>query len=90
MKEAAIGNPILKSIRFDFIKVKAGAELAGSFALKESQLADAAYQSDYKLSLKASAGAGANLTGVITLFGLTSVTPLERVISTDLAKSPAG
>ncbi|MEP7157412.1 MAG: hypothetical protein ABI905_16650 [Betaproteobacteria bacterium] len=88
--EAAIGNPILKSIRFDFIKVKAGAELAGSFALKESQLADAAYQSDYKLSLKASAGAGGNLGGVVALLGLSSVNALELVVSTDIAKSPAG
>ncbi|MBL8523720.1 MAG: hypothetical protein JNN20_08530, partial [Betaproteobacteria bacterium] len=88
--EAAVGNPILKSIRFDFIKVKAGAELAGSFALKESQLADAAYQSDYKLSLKAGAGAGGNLSGALTLLGMTSVSGAELSISTDLAKSPAG
>ncbi|MEQ1517854.1 MAG: hypothetical protein ABL931_15345, partial [Usitatibacteraceae bacterium] len=88
--EAAIGNPILSSIRFDFIKIKAGAELAGSFALKESQIADRAYQSDYKLSLKASAGPSGNLSGALTLFGLANASVLELVISTDIAKSPSG
>ena len=88
--EAAVGNPVLSSIRFDFIKIKAGAELAGSFALKVSQLADPAYQSDYKLSLKASAGPSGNLSNALTLFGLANASVLELVISTDIAKSPSG
>ncbi len=88
--EASIGNVFLKSLRFDFVKAKAAATLAGSFALKESQLADPLYASDYKLSLDVGAGAGGNLGDVLTLLGLPSVSAIELKRSTDIAKSPAG
>lgn len=88
--EASIGNVFLKSLRFDFVKAKAGATLAGSFALKESQIIDPLYASDYKLSLDVSAGAGGKLGDVLTLLGLPAVSALELKASTDIAKSPAG
>ncbi len=88
--EPSIGNPFLNSLRFDFVKIKAGAKLAGSFATKTSQLADAMYASDYKASLEAGTSVGGNLSGALALFGLSSVSALDLTISTDFAKSPAG
>lgn len=88
--EATIGNVFLKSLRFDFVKVKSGANLAGSFALLASQLDDPAYSSDYKISMEASAGVGGNLGDVLKLLGISSLNAVELKISTDLAKSPAG
>ena len=88
--ETAIGNAFLKSLRFDFVKIKSGANLAGSFAPFAAQLDDPAYSSDYKISLEASASAGGNLSDVLKLLGLSGVNALELKISTDIAKSPAG
>lgn len=88
--KAAIGNPFFKSLRFEAVKVKAGGKLEGSFAPQSTQLLDAAYKSDYKLSLEASAGVGADLSGALSLLGLAGVSAIELKISTDLATSPAG
>lgn len=87
--DASVGNPFLKSLRFNFIKIKASADLLCSFALKESQLADPLYKSDYKLQLKAGVTAGSNLSEALRLFGLFSINVLELAITTDIAKSPA-
>ncbi len=88
--EATIGNVFLKSLRFEFVKAKVGATLAGSFALKESQLADAAYASSYKLSLDASVGTGAKMGAVLQMLGAPDVAAAEVKLSTDIAKSPKG
>jgi Dockerin type I domain len=88
--KAAIGNPFLSSLRFDAFKAKAGGKLVGSFAPEISQIIDTTYKSNYQLSLEASAGVGANLSGALRLLGLSNVTALGLVISTDLAKSPTG
>ncbi len=87
--KASIGNPFFKSLRFDASQAKIGGKLQGSFALKASQLADPAYRSDYKVSLDAGVSVGANLSDVLKLLGLSSVTALELTVSTELAKSPA-
>jgi alpha-tubulin suppressor-like RCC1 family protein len=88
--KAAIGNPFLKSLRFEAVSAKAGGKLTGSFAPVVTQILDAAYKSDYKLSLEASAGVGADLSGALALLGLSGIASKELVISTDLATSPAG
>jgi hypothetical protein len=88
--KAAVGNPFFKSLRFEAVKVKAGGKIGGSFASQASQIADPLYASDYKLSLEAKAGVGADLSGVLKLLGLLNVAAVELVITTDLAKSPGG
>lgn len=88
--KAAVGNPFFNSLRFEALKVKAGGKLEGSFAPQATQLLDTAYKSDYKLSFEASAGAGADLSGALSLLGLTGVSAIELKISNDLATSPAG
>lgn len=87
--DMAVGNPFLKSLRFDAVKLKAGGKVSGSFASQVSQITDAAYKSDYKVSLEGGAGVGADLSGAAKLLGLGGVSALELVISKDLATSPA-
>ncbi len=88
--EATIGNVFFKSLRFEFVKAKVGATLAGSFALKESQLADPAYASSYKLSLDASVGTGKKMGAVLQMLGVPDIAAAEIKLSTDIAKSPKG
>lgn len=86
---AEIGNPFLRSIRFEAFTARAGAKLAGSFAPMLVQITDAAYQSDYKVALEAEAKVGADLDGALALLGLDELAAIELTIGTDLAKSPA-
>ncbi len=88
--EATIGNVFFKSLRFEFVKAKVGATLAGSFALKESQLADTSYASSYKVSLDASVGTGAKMGAVLQVLGVPDIAAAEIKLSTDIAKSPKG
>jgi hypothetical protein len=85
----AVGNPFLKSLRFEAFQAKIGGKLQGSFALPASQLADTTYRSDYKFSLEASAGVGNELESALARFGLSTVIIPERALSLELAKSPA-
>ncbi|MBL8514188.1 MAG: hypothetical protein JNJ55_09390, partial [Betaproteobacteria bacterium] len=85
-----VGNKLLNSLRFQFLKFKAGAKFAGSFASMTSQLADAMYASDYKVSLEAGASLGGSSNAVLTALGISDLSALELAISTDLAKSPTG
>ncbi|MBL8519081.1 MAG: hypothetical protein JNK75_00285 [Betaproteobacteria bacterium] len=88
--EPNVGFILLSSLQFDFLKLKAGAKLAGSFASMTSQLADAMYASDYKVSLEAGASLGGSANAVLTALGISSLSGLELAISTDVAKSPTG
>jgi hypothetical protein len=88
--EASFGSVFAKSARFEFVKAKAGATLAGSFAIKESQLADASYASSYKLSLDTSVGTGAKMGVVLQMLGVPDITAVEIKASRDIAKSPTG
>lgn len=85
-----IGNPFLRRIRFEAFKLRAGGKLAASFAPMIGQITDTDYKSDYKVSLEATAGLGAELDSVLQLLGLSSISALELTISTDLARSPVG
>lgn len=88
--KAAIGNPFLRSLRFDAFIAKAGAKFQASFAPKVAQIADTTYKSDYRISLDASAGVGTGLDDVARLLGLSAITAIKLTVSTDLAKSPTG
>ncbi|MCG3188451.1 MAG: hypothetical protein LKCHEGNO_00441 [Burkholderiaceae bacterium] len=88
--KAEIGNPFLRRIRFEAFSARAGGKFAGSFAPMIGQIIDTGYKSDYKVSLEATAGVGADLEGAIRLLGLSSVSVLELTISTDLGRSPVG
>lgn len=87
--DAVIGNRFLRSLRWEVLKTKFGGKLAGNFATQAAQIADAGYKSDYKLSLEAKAGVGSDLNEALGALGLTSLTVVERPISTDIATSPA-
>lgn len=86
---AEIGNPFLRSIRFEAFTARAGAKLAGSFAPMIGQITDTSYQSDYKVALEAEAKVGADLDGALELLGLEDLAAIELTIGTDLARSPA-
>ncbi len=87
--KASIGNPLFTSLRFDAFQAKVGGKLEASFASPTSQMADATYRSDYKLSLFASATVGRNLGDVATMLGLSSITAIELASTTVVAASPA-
>ncbi len=88
--KAAIGNPFLTSLRFDFFEAMVGPKLEGNFAPSGVQIADTAYKSDYKLSLEASVGTSQELDGLLKMLGLPKVTALAYVISVPIAASPTG
>jgi hypothetical protein len=88
--KASIGNPFLRSLRFDAFKVKAGMAFKGNFAPQLVQLADAAYQSDYKLVSELKAGADTGFTGLAGLLGLNAFAETLLEVSLDIANSPVG
>jgi hypothetical protein len=88
--KASIGNPFLKKLRFDAFTVKAGVVLKGSFSPQVTQIADAAYKSDYKLASELKAGAGAELAGAAALLGLKDLAAAALEVSAEIATSPAG
>jgi len=80
----------LKRLQVEGFKAKLGGKLTGSFAPQLTQIIDTSYKSDYKLSVEASAEAGRDLEGLLTLLGVSSVNTLELSTSLDLARSPTG
>jgi hypothetical protein len=88
--KASIGNPFLRSLRFDAFKAKIGGKLAADWAPQLVQILDPAYASAFRLSLEASAGVGTDLSGLLKLLGLPTFSIAELAISTDLAHSPTG
>jgi hypothetical protein len=89
--ELAIGNPFLKSLQFSAVQAKVGGKLGASLALETSQIIDAAYASDYKVSIEFSAGLASNFDDALKLLGLpavTAATTFQR--SVPLAESPKG
>ena len=88
--KASIGNPLLKSLRFDAFKVKAGGAFKGNFSTRGSQIADASYQSDYKLVSELKAGADTGFTGLAAFFGLNSFVETLLEVSSDIGGTPAG
>lgn len=88
--KAAIGNPFLKSLRFDAFKVKAGMALRGNFAPQSTQASDAAYQSDYKLVSELKAGADTGFSGLAGFLGLNAFAETLLEVSVDVATTPAG
>ena len=87
---ASLGNPLLKSLRFNAFQAKAGPRLLGSFAPKTTQLADPLYKSNYRLFAEFRAGLGTGIEGLAKLFNIIRLTGLEFLSQVDLAKSPTG
>lgn len=88
--KASIGNPFLRSLKFDALSVKAGAALRGSFAPMSSQIADPLYRSDYRVLTELRAGAGTQLSGLAAMLGLRAISAVELLVNTTLASSPLG
>ncbi|WP_439520698.1 Ig-like domain-containing protein [Hydrogenophaga sp.] len=89
--ELAIGNPFLKSLQFSAVQAKVGGKLGASLARETSQIIDAAYASDYKVSFEFSAGLASDFDAALKLLGLpgvTAATTFQR--SVPLAESPKG
>ncbi|EIT71800.1 Ig-like domain-containing protein [Hydrocarboniphaga effusa] len=87
---ASLGNPLLKSLRFNAFQAKAGPRLFGSFAPKTTQLADPLYKSNYRIFAEFRAGLGTGIEGLAKLFNIIRLTGLEFLSQVDLAKSPTG
>ena len=88
--KASIGNPFLKSLRFDAFKVKVGNAFKGNFSTMGTQIADANYQSDYKLVGELKAGADTGFTGLAAFFGLNAFVETLLELSSDIGTSPSG
>lgn len=88
--KASIGNPFLKSLRFDAFKVKVGGALKGNFSTKGTQISDTSYQSDYKLVSEIKAGADTGFVGLAAFFGLNSFVETLLEISSDIGATPVG
>ena len=87
---ASLGNPLLKSLRFNAFQAKAGPRLLGSFAPQTTQLADPLYKSNYRIFAEFRAGLGTGIEGLAKLFNIIRLTGLEFLSQVDLAKSPTG
>lgn len=87
---ASLGNPFLKSFRFNGFEAKAGPRLLGSFAPQLTQITDTTYKSNYRLAAEFKAGLGTGIQGVLNLLGIVKLNGLEFIAITDLAKSPVG
>jgi hypothetical protein len=88
--KASIGNPLLEKLRFDALGVKVGAAARASFAPMSTQIADAAYKSDYKLLTELRAGAAKQLSGLAAMLGLRQISFVDLLVSNTLASSPLG
>lgn len=88
--KANFGSRIFRSLQVEGFTAKFGGKLTGSFAPQVTQIIDTSYQSDYKLSLEASAGIGQDLDGILKLLGVSSVSALELSVSRDIGRSPSG
>ncbi len=86
----SIGNPFLKSLRFNAFVVKAGAALKGSFAPQFTQIEDVTYKSDYKLQAEIKAGADTGFIGLAAFMGLNSVAETVAEINKEIGTSPTG
>jgi len=86
--EAEFGNPFLRSLRFQAIDTRVGAQLKGSFAPPVTQIVDAAYSSSYGAALRASAKAGTGINEVVALLGLGNLRQIAMEHEVAVAASP--
>lgn len=87
---ASLGNPLLKSLRFNAFQAKAGPRFLASFAPKTTQLADPLYKSNYRFFAEFRAGLGTGIEGFAKLFNIVRLNGLEFLSQVDIAKSPTG
>ncbi|MCC6748553.1 MAG: hypothetical protein IT371_12900 [Deltaproteobacteria bacterium] len=88
--ELAIGNPILRTIRFTAVEAQMGPKLEGSFAPWRSQIEATDYRSAYALSFESRVGVGSDLGGALELLGLERIDAVELKGSVPLGSSPVG
>lgn len=90
--EMEIGSPILRTIRFTALEVKAGAKLEANFASVADQLAssDPKASSQYGVNLAFEVDLGKDLNRALELLGLVNFTDQGFEASTPIAQSPAG
>lgn len=88
--QLSIGNPFFSSLRFNAFYAKLGAALQTSFASREGQIADAAYQSSYGISALLKAGVDTDFAGLAAWLGLNGVAENLLEFSEPLATSPKG
>jgi len=87
--EVTVGNPIFKTLSLTFLEVRAGATLAGNFAVPTAQIINSGYKSDYKSTLDVLAKPGSDVDKALTFFKIVSVGKFQSKLSTPLATSPA-
>jgi hypothetical protein len=88
--KAAVGNPFLQALTLDFAKAKVGGKFGADWSPRESQIADADYRSEYKLTLEAGVSIGTKLGEIAEKLGLGEIAAADVKISTDLYHSPTG
>lgn len=87
------GNPIVDSVRFGALEIKAGPELGGSFTLEALQIDDRDPEngvSKYELKLAGEVGPALELEGWLKYLGFASGVPLKVSVEVPISASPAG
>jgi hypothetical protein len=88
--KAAIGNPILKSLKLEAVEAKVGPKLELDWAPRSVQIADTNYASEFKVTFELAAEAAADLEGVADRLGLGDILAVGVEKSIDLEGSPKG
>lgn len=90
--EMEIGSPILRSIRFTALEVKAGAKLEANFASVADQLASADPEASakYGVNLAFEVDLGKDLSRALELLGVPNFSDQGFETSTPIAQSPTG
>lgn len=88
--ELAIGNPLLRALRFAAVEAQMGPKLEGSFAPWRAQIEATDYASTYGLAFESRVGVGSDLGGALELLGLDRIDAVELRGSVALASSPVG
>jgi hypothetical protein len=88
--DVLIGSPFIDQLQFNLVRAKASARLGADWAPRRIQIADAAYASNYKLTVEGGVKVGPKLTDIAALLGLADIASREYKASRDVATSPTG
>ena len=86
--DVEFGNPLVGSLRFETFKARIGGKLAGEFAPPVTQVLDDQFSAAYKASVKGSAKLGSEISDLVTLLGLGSLSDLGLEFEQSIANSP--
>lgn len=87
--EVTVGNPLFKKLSLSLLEIRAGATLAGNFAVPTAQIVNASYKSDYKSTLDILAKPGSDVDKALSFFKIVSVGKPQIKFSFPRATSPA-